>query len=262
MRWEGKISRRESGLQVMRHGHTKLALISILFLFCTMEGAHSETKRLRFQSDEGLCSYEIAFRTEQHPERDVRGTIELLTEPLHYVDTPIVAKPDDIDKIDTSKFDAACANRISTIARLPTVPLNGIEVYRRSIMEEINDTCRFNKIRLIAYRDPSVLRQYEATAACSIFVDALEGKADLFSISNQIALKQCNQNANTQRCLEEHNKDLSDTARIRLYVLDFGWNNCVVPFLKANTMKNSDKRNRLFLQFLAQYRVRRIFCDH
>jgi hypothetical protein len=61
-----------------------------------MGEAHSESKRLRFQADEGLCSYEIRFRAEQFSEAAVKGTIELLTEWDGYVDSLHFIKPDDI----------------------------------------------------------------------------------------------------------------------------------------------------------------------
>src|SRR5262249_362162 len=143
--------------------------------------------------------------------------------------------------------------KVLSIARMPLLPLAGIEEYRRLLLEEINDTCRFERVKLAGYREPSVLRQYEATAACSIYVDALEGKADLHSVFRQVVLRACERNADRQRCLGEAEKKLTDNWLVKREVFDFGWNNCVTSFNKRNTMGNNDKQSRLFSQFLAKY---------
>jgi hypothetical protein len=76
----------------------------------------------------------------------------LLTEVDGSVDFPFVSVPEDIAKLDTSKIDRICVDKLSAIARMPTLPLNGVEDYRRSLMEEITDTCRYEKIEIAGYR--------------------------------------------------------------------------------------------------------------
>ena len=254
---EGQLAEKQfptgkTAIRCWRHRNVcRLAGIAV-FLHLLSVGAHAEYRRIKFEVD--LCSYEIRFRTEH--ESAVRGTIQLLTEHLAYIGAPIFVTPEDLAKIDLSKLDEQCAGKVSAIAGMPLLPIKGIEDYRRSLLEEINDTCRFERSRLAGYRDPSALRQYEATAACSIYVDALEGKADLHSVFRQVALRSCENNTNRQRCLNEAEKN------VKQHVFEFGWNNCTNTFTKRNTLGNEKKRETLFSQFRTKYRVREIECDH
>ena len=243
--------------------HVAVGVLLLLF-FSNVDHAHSESKRIRFSGDEGLCTYEIRFRTEQNSEAAVRGTIDLLTDSVPGdVDAPQIWKPDDIAKIDLPKIDAQCANKISKIAWIPTLPLVGIEDYRRLLMEKINDTCRFEKIGLAGHKNASALREHTATAACSVYVDALEGKADLHSVFNEIARNQCSKHADTKQCLGQYQKNSADIRQVKIDVLGFGWRSCVVPFIKINAPNNSSTiQPKLFTQFRARYGVKRIGCEN
>lgn len=251
--------------RVSAPSRAKRVAIKLLFaisaaLTLVVAPAAAETSRLKFFADEGLCSYEVRFPAERHAA--VKGTIELLTEVDGSVDSDslFVRRPEDIAKLDASKIDRICVDKLSALARMPTLPLSGIEDYRRSLMEEINDTCRYEKIIIAGYRDPAALRTYEASAACSVYIDALEGKADLRAVFDQTVRNQCKTNASPQRCLEKGNS--ADVVAMKIEVLQFGWhNNCANNFTKRNTMNNSDKKQKLFAQFLRQYRVKKLGCD-
>jgi hypothetical protein len=239
----------------MRH-----AAAGFFIFLIALAPARGVTRTLRFSAQEGLCSYAIRYPSDQ--EDQVKGTIELLAEWQGIVDTPMVSKPDDISKVDASTIDSICAKQLHSISRLLLLPLNGVDDYRRMLMAEINAQCRWEKLIVAGHRNPAALREHPGTAACSIYVDALEGKANLDTVFNELGPHVCRNNASPQRCLANWQQKGSDTAQKRIEVQSFGWQNCVVGLNLGPPQHDSEKKRlALFDRFLKQYRVKKIGCD-
>jgi hypothetical protein len=121
---------------------------------------------------------------------------------------------------------------------------------------------RDRKIR--AHREPGALREYKPAAACSRYVDALEGKTDLAQTWRNTITESCRNNADPKACASRNLADgngPNGTQWMRLYVLSYGWNNCAVPYLKVNTAKTEGARSALQQRFKRLFKVKKQNCD-
>lgn len=132
-----------------------------------LSDASGETKRIQFQDE--FCDYELPFNVNRDSEDAIKNTILLLFNGGYNVIIPqtFVSKPEDISKIDTPKIDEYCVKRIFELKQLSTVSLDGIDAFKRSLIEEANDTCKFEKTLAMGYNNPAALYGYEAAAGCS-----------------------------------------------------------------------------------------------
>ena len=221
--------------------------------------AEAQTKRLRFNDD--TCDYELRYDSAKLPEAAVKATVELLFSMPPSIDQPFVSinQPEDIAKLDISKVEEQCREKPAAVTGRATLPLRGLDAYKAALVEELDDSCELERAKFAGYRDPSALRRYTPAAACSHFVDAIEGKADLQETYRKMSEASCKDNASPAQCLARWREQGKDPVMMRIGLLDYGWNNCAVQFTKRGN--NDRTRARLAAQFLKQYRARKLQCE-
>ena len=154
---------------------------------------------------------------------------------------------EDAARADVGKLERECPAVIERQKRHKLLLLPGLESFRSSLVDDTQDSCGFKLATMRAIKDAAALRDYKpALPACAEYVDALEGKTDLDLTWTAIVEASCRQNASPEAC---RNRDRAEAQkpdgleRKRLLVLNFGWNNCAVPFMRMNAL--SDKRDKM-----------------
>lgn len=218
-------------------------------------------------SDE-LCENRVAFDPGKIDERQLSNVVHLLFGPSDF-EAPDVSMPftlDAVSKLDLQGTIQQCQNALDVAARLEFVPLKGIEEYRQARIAALKDTCGYETARIRGFREPASLREYKPAAACSGFVDALEGKKDLIATFRQTVEQSCKRNLSPIQCTEGELANASKpdgAAWVRLYLTTFGWQNCAVKYNYRNVEADRLARMRAGVEreFRRAFKVVQSKCD-
>jgi hypothetical protein len=244
--------------------------------------------------EDGQCAFRLRFDPAKHDETRLKDTVQLLGFGFHGSwpgPTAGLSGPLNPERVAKADFDKTlddineeCGKEVERWSRTEFLSLNGVEDYRQATIAEIKDACEFQTIYTRGVRDgvqfgsrmrrssavggflggllqpaPSALRDYQpAAAACSHFIDALEGKSDIVAEFRKTLDRNCSQNGAPARCVERGLADLEKpdaTEWAWTYVLDFGWNNCAIKFM----VRNADDQKRERLRAALEKQVRRAF---
>ena len=209
------------------------------------------------------CSNRITFDARKIDRGALKGTIDVLFNELPYVPTDLFQTPEQAARADVDKLQRQCSEVIERQKRLKLLPLEGLESFRSALVDDTQDSCDFKLAALRTVKGAAALRDYKsALPACLEYVDALEGKKDLDPIWAKTVEESCRQNASPAAC---QNRDRAEAQkpdgleRKRLLVLNFGWNNCAVHFMRMNALSDTrDKmRDAIAKKLKAQFKVRR-----
>ena len=238
------------------------ALSAALLLPCDPSAAAQRT----LSWEDEMCSNSLEYDDVKYDEVALRNTIGLLfsTAPVETPSADLVFKPEDIAKLDLDRFKAACADALARAAQVTFIALPELKAYWATKVDEIRDSCAFEFAKIRAHREPGALRDYKPAAACSRFVDALEGKTDLAQTWRGTITESCRNNADPKTCTSSNlakGTGANGAEWMRLYVLDFGWNNCAVKYLKVNTAKTEGMRSALQQRFKRLFKIKRASCD-
>ena len=216
--------------------------------------------------NEATCSYKLTFDARKVDRDALKGTIDILFNELPNVPTDPFFSMEDAARADVGKLERECPAVIERQKRHKLLLLPGLESFRSSLVDDTQDSCGFKQATMRAIKSAAALRDYTpALPACAEYVDALEGKTDLDRTWTAIVEATCRQNASPEAC---RNRDRAEAQkpdgleRKRLLVLNFGWNNCAVPFMRMNALSDQrDKmRDAIAKKLKAQFKVRRQ-CD-
>jgi hypothetical protein len=172
----------------------------------------------------------------------------------------------DLSKLDIDATTRQCSAALDLAGRIQFLPLRGIEEYRQAQVAGIKDTCAYETALIRGIKNASSLREYQPAAACSGFVDALEGKKDLVASFREMVAENCSRSVSPGECAQREFAELGKadgTARARLYLTIFGWSNCAVKYNIRNTdaQKLEQMRDALDVQFRKTFKVVQNKCD-
>lgn len=219
--------------------------------------------------DDEVCSNTIRFDPAKYDETRLRNTVSLLFSPSELQPPIAVApmEPKSIATLDLAGSDRECSKVLERARSMTLLPLKGIEDYRDAKVAEIKDWCDFESVKIRGFGDPAALREYQpAAAACSRFIDALEGRTDIIATFRDMARQVCSRNASPASCnagfiSQSQRPDGKDW--VRLQVTSFGWNNCATEFTVANAgrKKRDQMRTQLEGQFKRLFKIKQDNCD-
>jgi hypothetical protein len=218
--------------------------------------------------DDMQCSSSIKFDPRKYDEQSLRNTIAVIFTRSAFPDLSpnIPIHPKTPADLRIERLQQLCETTIRQVSDLALIDLPGIGAYRRLKLEELDDGCKFDAIKIrAAAGDAAVLRSFAPSAAkCSRFIDGLEGKADIMTVWRELADSYCQGFASPDTCradflADEGKADAMD--RIRYSVLQFGWNNCSTPYLKVANRKHSDEMERaLVREFNLRFKIKSPPC--
>jgi hypothetical protein len=172
--------------------------------------------------DDFDCSHRIRFDPKQYDEQKLINTIDVIFtgSPFRYVGPNIPfdsAAPADFS---LGQFRKICESTTGRVTDLAVLDLPGIEAYRKLKLEEIDDECAFDAVKIrAASGDYAALRSYTPSVAkCSPFIDGLEGQADLMTLWRDMVILRCQQNGSPSTCRDSffsHEKQPDALDRIK-----------------------------------------------
>jgi len=251
---------------VMKSFHPILVVVLAMSFSSASHGAQ---QALRWQ-DGALCEFETKFDPTKYDEESLRNTVNVI-----FGDGVYESKSPQIEidekggrlRTDTAGYERTCELTKEKATNLRVIALPGIEEYRRLRLEELDDSCWFGSVESrAASGEPSALREYTPSAAtCSRFIDALEGKTDLRAVWLEVINSTC------QKVLAPRDKCRADALKkesgpnagqhIQMGVLEFGWGNCSVPYLKTSDLqKGESMRKALEKTFRRRFKVKAFPC--
>jgi len=239
--------------------------LAVLLAIC--DGAPAAERMLSWKDDID-CRHTVSFDPVKYDEARLRNTVNLLVGHSDF-EAPVASLPFDpqsIAKLDLDRTNQECGKALETASRLKFIPLKGIEDYRRAKIAEIKDACEFETIKIRGFQDVSALHEYRPAAACSHFIEALEGKGDIMTVFRETLDRNCARNASPAQCVgrELANSQKTDGMEwVRLYLMTFGWNNCANKFTSrsADHKKLEQMRTELEGQFRRAFKVTKDKCD-
>jgi len=237
--------------------------ISCALSFCSAAAAE---KTASWSDD--VCRYSVKFDGARYDEKTVQNTVNLIFgwEIKAPPRTAYAPSPEAARKLDLAQYQAECAAALRHARQLRVLPLPGIEQYRRALIDTVQEACRFTAIQIRGYSDPKALREYTPAAACTPFVDALEGKTDIMKVFHETLRAQCQRNASPTQCV---NREIERSQRpdgmewVRHFLFGFGWNNCAVRYVTAWNFTGAiaDQRTELERRFKDLFAVEKDECD-
>jgi hypothetical protein len=244
-----------------------LAASSLIVWLACDASALAENRTLSW-SDE-LCRYTIGIDPKRYDETRVRNTIHLLFGPADFKAPLVVGpvKPQDVAKLDLDRVNKECATALDLANRLAFVPLNGIEDYRRAEIAAIEDACQFETVKIRGFQNSAALREYQpAAAACTRFIDALEGKSDSMATFRQSLEENCSRNASPDQCLGRflaNAQSPNGMDWVRLYLMTFGWSNCANKFTirSVDAKRLNQLRRGLEAEFRRTFKITKDQCE-
>jgi hypothetical protein len=217
---------------------------------------------------DGVCTNRMAFDPGKTDEQQLNNTVHLLFGPSDFEapSVPPLLNLQDVTKLDPNGVTGQCGEALDVAARLQFLPLEGIEALRQAKIAEIKDTCAYESALIRSFKTASSLRDYHPAAACSGFVDALEGKADLLSSFRETLTQNCSRSVSPGECAQKGFAELDKAdgnARARLYLTIFGWSNCAVKYNLRNTdaQKLEQMRAALDVRLRKTFKVVQNKCD-
>jgi hypothetical protein len=235
--------------------HTAPLTLAIILVLCGPLGA----AQTGWQDD--ACDYKVTFDPKKVDAAALKGTIDLLFKQQPVVLGGMYQTPEEAATADLGKLQKKCSEAIDGRKSLKLLPLPGAEDYRTAVVEDIRNTCEREVAGMRALKDAGALRDYKpAVAACSEFIDALEGKTDFERVFHKTNERSCQNNASPAAC---RNRAIADghkpdgAERKRLHVLNFGWSNCAVnlPTVAAQDQKRKAQLDSLEKAFRRQFKV-------
>jgi len=207
------------------------------------------------------CDYKVTFDAKKIDKAALEGTIDLLFKQQPVVLGGMYQTPEEAATADLGELQKKCSDAVDGRKSLKLLPLPGIEDYRTAVVEDLRDTCEREVAGMRAVKGEQALRNYKpAVAACSEYIDALEGKTDFERIFRKTNEQSCQNNASPAAC---RNRAIAEgqkpdgAERKRLHVLNFGWSNCAVnlPTVAAQDQKRKERQASLAKAFRRQFKV-------
>jgi len=223
--------------------------------------------------DDLQCSYSIKFDPKKYDEQRLRNTVAVIFtsrstgNPFPDISPDIPIHPTSAAGEAIEQYQQLCEATIRRGADLAVIDLPGIEEYRNLKLEELDDECKFDAIKIrAAAGEPSALRSYAASAAkCSPFIDALEGKVNIMAFWQEMVNSNCQNNSSPSTCRAyhfSHQGEADGMDWVRHDILTYGWNNCSTPYLKVADRKRSEEmQTALAREFVRRFKVKRPPCS-
>jgi hypothetical protein len=239
------------------------------FTICVMWGSPSRAAQIVWEDE--ICENTITYDASRVDEEALRNTVNLLfgrSEIRPPSTTVFLFSPQEAARADLAKLEAECTE-IQRLGRtLKLLPLRGIEEYRAFLLDDAQDLCEKTATTIRGLKDPTALRGYKpALAACSTYIDALEGRIDFDRMWSETVEASCQRNAQPPACKKRHYDEAQKPDGPewkRLLVMGFGWDNCAVRFIRVNALSQRRAAMRAMLekQFKNQFKIVTSKCDY
>lgn len=189
----------------------------------------------KFRWSDYSCEYESVYDARKYSETQLKDTIKLFTSALYndfssaFSSTP--DKIEEVEKLDVATLKREYAAKREALEKLNVIPTPYWKEYHQKKLRELERFYDLARVTMLAYKNPSVISQYEFADACvaKYANPLLNGGEDLIKIWREVNVESRKNNASPERLLrrfEEQNASPDRFEYARLEVMSFGWWNC------------------------------------
>jgi hypothetical protein len=213
-----------------------LFLTLIVLTVFAHSSAEAQVKKFRWSTE--LCEYEGVYDARRFSEKELRNTEKLVSAsgvPLQTSAT--VRKFEQIAKLNVDALEHEYKKKREELLNLDIVDLPYFEELRRKKLKELEQVYALSRVTMLAYENPSVIREYKAADACVAKYAAplINGGEDLLNVWRAVNENSRRNNADPQRVERIFNEQMNSADRekyARIEVMSFGWWNCANQFIE------------------------------
>jgi hypothetical protein len=215
--------------------------VSLILVVLATRGAHAASTKMTYESPTSHCKFDVRFNPKRDDALRVSNTLDVAFGYSFAMALNWPISPNDPARWPNYRDEVHrfCTSAIKRVTELSTIDLAPVEEYRAMTLDQLRDHCDFYAVEAkAALGEPSALRDYNKSAPqCSRFIEALEGN-DTKTVWHEVINAICQKNFKPDACrassLSAETKP-NAVDLIKLDLLTYGWQNCSVPYLLANT---------------------------
>jgi hypothetical protein len=201
--------------------------------------ASAQVRTFKWNSE--ACIFSGTYNSKRYTEKQLRNTARLITFGNFDIEYfAFVFKPEDIGMLDITKLENEYRRKSADLNSLELVPGKFWEDVRKRKLREIDQVYARRRAETLAYRDPTVLRQYEGAPACNAkYAEPLiAGGESLYKVWLDVNLESRKKNADPERLRRKFEAEMASPDRDKfafVEVMAFGWGNCSNALVEYDT---------------------------
>lgn len=241
----------------------KLSFIFLLMLIALSIPAFSQSKKIRWESEGGMCEYEGTYDPKKYTAIQLKNTARLMSSDFN-LDTgnATVFKFQDIALQDFAPIEADYQKKFAELKNLNIVKLPYWESVRQRKLKELETYYLLSKSTMASYKTPVSLRDYPYAPACKTkYAEPLiAGGNTLLKVWEALNIESRKNNGlpeEVKRRFEAEKKSADALKYAQVEVTTFGWWNCANDLIdQGDDYSIKDKNFRkLFI------RTRTVRCE-
>lgn len=212
-----------------------------------------------FKWSDELCNYEGIYDSNKFSEAQLKNCYELVyNQTLTIENTPVVFKPEDIEKLDIHKLDDEYTTKLIKFKNLDLPESAYWNELKTSVIKEFEQMYKVSRITYQGFSNPEVFKNWFYQDSClhkhtSALInggDSLLG--DWFELTSSIAKNNCCPDDIWDRYTIQLNSQ-SKFLYAKIEIITFGWWNCALNYVESSNAKfDIDSRQREFLKLFTK----------
>jgi len=238
-----------------------MKIIVVLLLLTVNLTAFGQLRKFKWSGT--VCEFEGTYEAKRFTPAQLKNTLrlsstaefDLLTDatPLRY---------EDIKMLSLENLDAEYAAKTSALKKLDIVRTKYFETLRANKLKELDELYKLKRATMLAYQNPSVLRDLKFADACvkKFAAPLVNGGDELLRIWQTVNEESRLKNAspeNLKRIFDEQNRSPDKYKFARMEVMTYGWWNCANGFIEY--VQNYDENEAEFIKLFRK--VKKTGCD-
>lgn len=235
----------------------------ILFILVLGSVADAQTRKLRWESEGGMCRFEGSYNSRKYTAAQLKNTLKLMNGYFR-LDTfnATVFKYEDIAKLDFAPIEADYQKKSSELKNLDFVRSPFWEKRRRQQLKELESYYWLSKTTIASYKTPVSLLDYPGAEFCkTTFGEPLIAGGDrLLNTWQTFNVESRKKNGYPEEVKRKFDAERRSPDRLqyaRIEITTFGWWNCV-----NNLIDQGDEYAVLDRNFRKLFiRIKTIYCE-
>lgn len=241
----------------------KLYLLVFLILLTLNLTAFSQAKKIRWESEGGMCEYEGTFNSKTHTAVQIKNTQKLIGNYFNIdFTTATVWKYEEINSLNFAPIEAEYQKKSAELKNLNIVKSPYWGARKQQKLKEIEQYYWLIKTTMASYKTPASLRDYTYAESCKTkYAEPLiTGGDSLLAIWETVNIDTRKNNSDPNRIKRIFDEQRASADALKFAIVEvtaFGWWNCANALIdQGDDYAVLDKNFRkLFI------RVRTVRCE-
>jgi hypothetical protein len=210
----------------------KFILLSIFSLVVFCNFAFSQAKKMRWESEGGMCEYEGTFDAKKYSAIQLKNTQRLLNSDFSLdLTTATVWKYEEINSLNFAPVDAEYVKKWAELKKLEIVKSPYWEARRQQKLKELEQYYRLINATMASYKTPVSLRDYPYAESCKTkYAEPLIlGGDSLLRVWETVNIETRKNNSDPARIKRIFDEQRASAEALKFAVVEvtaFGWWNC------------------------------------